>query len=299
MNVIRACATGVVLFAAACGGSNPEPEYRWEEEETTQIDEDHRPPPAPPSRDVYDDEDDEDLRKYEGGPSRSGATTGTYGGPRSHRGAEGAIFTVKRGVFCDESVRSCYTTKGGHPGVTEEQFGDQAGRRLAQRIEDEGNRGARGIGRVGDGVVCDRLSEVCYDHDGASLPDTREEFGHDAAEELALRVDRPRSGPRKRNGIVFSPRQGVLCDEQVAACYVGDAAHTGHTKRQFGADAARALERRIDGGKRDPDGIFRPRGGVVCDRLSQACYDRDGVNVNATLDEFGREAAVRLTKRLE
>ena len=110
MNVIRACATLVVLFAAACGGSNPEPEYRWEEEETTQIDEDHRPPPPTPSRDVYDDEDDEDLRKYEGGPSRSGATTGTYGGPRSHRGAEGAIFTVKRGVFCDESVRSCYTT---------------------------------------------------------------------------------------------------------------------------------------------------------------------------------------------
>jgi hypothetical protein len=299
MNALRAQAVLLVLLAVACGGSDPESEYRWEEEETTPTAEERRPPP-PPARDHYDDEDDEErVREHENRPSRSGAATGTYGGPRSYRGAEGAIYSVKRGVYCDESVRSCYTAKGGHPGVTEQQFGDEASRRLARRMEDEGNRGARGIGRIGDGVLCDRLSEVCYDRDGASLTETREEFGHDAAEELALRIDRPRRGPGKRGGIVFAPRQGVLCDEQVAACYVGDAAHPGHTKKQFGADAARALERRIEGGKRSSDGIFRPRGGVVCDRLGEACYDRDGVNVNATRDEFGREAAVRLTKRLE
>jgi hypothetical protein len=308
MNANRTRAVLLVLLAVACGGSDPESDYRWDEDDTTPTAEERRPPPPPPQgryddeyqeRDRYDDDDDDRMREYENRPSRSGAATGTYGGPRCRRGAEGAIFEVKRGVWCDESVRSCYTAKGGHPGVTEQQFGDEASRRLQRRIEDESNRGARGIGRVGDGVICDRLAEVCYDRDGASLPETREEFGHDAAEELALRVDRPRRGPGKRGGVVFSPRQGVLCDEQVAACYVGDAAHPGHTKKQFGADAARALERRIEGGKRSPDGIFRPRGGIVCDRLGKACYDRDGVNVNATRDEFGREAAVRLTKRLE
>jgi hypothetical protein len=303
MNAIRTRAALLVLVLCACGGSDPEPQYRWEEEETARShDDDYRSqPPPPPPRDRYDDDDDDDerLRDYEDRPSRSGAATGAYGGPRSHRGADGAIFAVKNGVFCDESVRACYTLKGGHPGVTEKQFGDDAGRRLARRIDEEGKRGPRAIVRLGDGVVCDRLSEVCYDREGASLRQTREEFGHDAAEELSDRIDRPGRGPGRRGGVVFSPRKGVLCDEQVAACYVGDAAHPGHTKQQFGADAVRELERRVDGGKKKSDGIYRPRGGIVCDRLAKACYDRDGVNVNATRDEFGREAAVRLTERLE
>jgi hypothetical protein len=300
MNVIRARVVLLVLLVAACGGSDPEPEYRWEEEDTARShDDDYRSPP-PPSRDRYDDEDDDErIREYERRPSSSGAATGSYGGPRSRRGAEGAIFPVKKGVFCDESVRACYTLKGGHPGVTEQQFGDEASRRLARRIDEEGKRGPRAIVRVADGLVCDRLSEVCYDRDGASLRETREEFGHDAAEDLADRIDRPRRGPGRRGGVVYSPRKGVACDEQVAACYVGDAAHPGHTKQQFGADAARDLERRIDGGKSRSDGIYRPRGGIVCDRLGRACYDRDGVNVNATRDEFGKDAAVRLTERLE
>ena len=301
MNMIRARVVLLVLFVAACGGSDPEPEYRWEEEDTARShDDDYRSAPPPPARDRYEDEDDDErLREYERRPSASGAATGSYGGPRSHRGAEGAIFAVKKGVFCDESVRACYTLKGGHPGVTEKQFGDEAGRRLARRIDEEGKRGPRAIVRAGDGFVCDRLSEVCYDREGASLRETRTEFGHDAAEELADRIDRPRGGSGRRGGVVFSPRQGVSCDEQVAACYVGDAAHPGHTKQQFGADAARDLERRIDGGKSRGDGIYRPRGGVVCDRLGRACYDRDGVNVNATRDEFGKDAAVRLTERLD
>jgi hypothetical protein len=303
MNVTRTRAVLLALLVSACGGGDPEPEYAWDESGSSRsYDDDRRPPPP---RDSYDDEDDDErLREYEDRDDedrqrRARAATGTYGGPRSRSGPEGAIFSVKDGVNCDESVRACYNLKGGHPGVTKQQFGDEASRRLARRIEEEGKRGSRAIVRIGDGVVCDRLSAVCYDREGASLRETRGEFGHDAAEDLADRIDRKRRGPGRRDGVVYSPRKSVWCDEEVAACYAGDAAHPGHTKQQFGADAARDLERRIDGGKKREDGIYRPRGGVVCDRLGRACYDREGVNVNATRDEFGRDAAVRLTERME
>jgi hypothetical protein len=194
-------------------------------------------------------------------------------------------------------VRTCYTAKGGHVGQTGEQFGAEAARRLERRLDgDEG--GERGVYRSEGGGVCDRQSEVCFDQGGASLALTRREFGHGAAEDLAERVDRPPGAAVARGHAIYSPRRGVSCDELVAACYAGDAAHPGHTKREFGSEAVRALERRVDGGRERRDGIYRVDGGV-CDRESEVCYDRQGASAPLTRREFGREAAVRLAERLE
>jgi hypothetical protein len=286
----RAARIGLLLgFAAgvAACADDPEPVRPWQEEV---IYEDEGPPPPPRRSDRYDDEDEDR-------PPRSGGS-GHYERRARERRSAGAIYAPRRGVYCDESVRACYTAKGGHVGQTQEQFGSEAGRRLEQRI-DAGDRGERGIYRPAGGVVCDRQSEVCYDRDGASLAQTRREFGHGAADDLAERVDRPRSGPGRRGGVIYSPRQGVSCDELVAACYVADEAHAGHTKREFGSEAVRGLERRVDGGRDRRDGIYRIEGGGVCDRESEVCYDRRGASAPLTRREFGREAAVRLAERLE
>jgi uncharacterized protein (DUF779 family) len=278
-------AIGLCAGGAACGGE-PEPPYRWEEE-TIYEDAGRAPEPRP----SYEDREDRDE-------PRSGGSAGHYGRRPRDRGTRGAIYSPKRGVFCDESVASCYVAKNAHVGATEAQFGEEAGERLARRLK-EGERTPRGIFRPAGGVVCDRESEVCYDREGASLELTRREFGHGASEDLADRLDEPRRGPGRRGGVIYSPRRGVSCDEQVAACYVEDEAHPGHTKQQFGEEAARALERRVDGGRERRDAIYRPVGGAVCDRLAGVCYDRHGASAKLTREEFGREAAARMTERLE
>jgi hypothetical protein len=281
-------ALGLAALLAGCGGDEPESPYRWEEET---VYEDRGPAPEP--RGSYEDQDEHD--EHDRPPPHP--ATGHYGSRRRHP-PRGAIYSPKRGVFCDESVEVCYVAKNAHVGATEAQFGDAAARRLERRL-DEGERGPDAIVRPEGGVVCDRRSEVCYDRDGASLDRTRREFGHGAAQALSERLDEPRRGPGRRGGTIFSPREGVSCDGQVAACYAGDEAHPGYTKRQFGADAARAVERRSDDGREKRDGIYRPAGGAVCDRLSEVCYDRHGASAKLTREEFGREAAGRMTERLE
>ena len=281
-----ALALGLLAGGAGCGGDEPESPYRWEEETVYK---DRGPAPEPRPRDEDRDADDRD-------PPRGG-TAGHYGRAPRDRGTRGAIYSPKRGVFCDESVASCYVAKNAHVGVTEDEFGAEAAERLERRLG-EGERTPRGIFRPEGGVVCDRASEVCYDRDGASVELTRREFGYGGARDLADRLDRPRSGPGRRGGVIYSPKQGVSCDEEVATCYVEDEAHPGHTKRQFGSEAVRALERR-SGGRDRSDGIYRPAGGAVCDRLSEVCYDRHGASAKLTREEFGREAAARMTERLE
>lgn len=272
--MLGAFATLALLALAGCGGGEPEPAYRWEEET------------------VY-----ESRGRGPGEERRS--ESGHYGTRQRDRGARGAIYSPRRGIHCDESVRSCYTGKGGHPGVTQQQFGEDAGRRLARRIDEDGSRGPRGIFRPADGVLCDRLSEVCFDREGASLYETDREFGVDAATQLSRRLDERRRGPGRRDGRIYSPRKGVSCDERVAACYVEDSAHRGHTRQQFGDEALRVLERRTKGGRDQRDAIYRLEGGAICDRLSQVCYDRRGASAKLTRDEFGRDAASALVDRLE
>jgi hypothetical protein len=182
--------------------------------------------------------------------------------------------------------------------MTEDQFGVEAGQRLEQRV-DEGVKASRGIFRPTGGVVCDHASEVCYDREGASLELTREEFGHGAADALVARIDRRRSGPGAKDGRIYTPRRGVWCDRKVDACYVADEAHGGWTKREFGSEAMRAVEHRMEDGRKRRDGIYRAEGGGVCDRLAKVCYDRQGVSARLTREEFGRDAAAGLAERLE
>lgn len=276
-SLLGAGAALALLALAGCGGGEPEPAYRWEEE--TIYESRGRGP-------------DEERRSQDTGHAERRHE-------RGDRGPRGAIYSPRRGVHCDESVRSCYTAKGGHPGVTEQQFGEDAGRRLARRIDEDGSRGPRGIFRPADGVLCDRLSEVCFDREGASLHETDREFGAGAAERLSRRLDERRRGPGRRDGRIYSPRKGVSCDERVAACYVEGSAHPGHTRQQFGDEALRVLERRMKGDRGRRDAIYRLEGGAICDRLAQVCYDRRGASAKLTRDEFGREAASAMVERLE
>jgi hypothetical protein len=281
------------LLALGCGGGEPEDPFHWEEET---IYEDRGPAEA--SRPPYPERDADDRYDRAREEPRRSAPSGQYGrGPRD-RGVSGALYTPKRGVFCDESVSSCYVANNAQVGVTEDEFGEQAAERLARRLK-ESDGSPRGIFRPVGSVVCDRESEVCYDREGPSLKQTRREFGHASADALAQRLERPRSGPGQRGGVIFSPQRGVSCDEEVATCYALDEAHPGHTKRQFGGEALRALERRLDGGRERRDGIYRPVGGAVCDRLSEVCYDRHGASAKLTKEEFGRDAAALMTERLE
>ena len=215
--------------------------------------------------------------------------------PDGERGE--ALYAPRERTICDERATACYTAKGGHVGLTEDQFGVAAGERLERRL-DAGPGSARGIARVEDGV-CDRLSEVCFLRAAPSLELTQREFGRAAATDLEARLDAQRSRPGGTGEAVYAPRRGVSCDELVAACYVEEEVHLGHTRQQFGRDAAVALERRVARGPKARDGVYRPVGGAVCDRLSKVCYDRLGGSASLTRAEFGRAAAVRLAERVE
>lgn|GEM_PF-1395409 len=321
MTRLRIAQTALLLalaaLAAACGGdAPPEPEFRWEEEVVEGPEE---PPPradarggedleAPrATRDALDaDAEAERLerrrrealrRDEERALEQRRADAGRRPGPRPDEGARGeAIYPARDDAFCDERVAACYTARGAHVGLTEEEFGVAAGRRLERRLE-AGPRSPRGVERV-DGAACDRLSEVCYERDGASVARTREVFGRQAARDLAARLGARRGEPSGRGEAIYAPRRGVSCDERVAACYVADEAHLGHTRDEFGRPAALALERRLERGPRARDGVYRPVDGAVCDRLSKVCYDRLGASAAVTRAEFGREAAVRMAERV-
>jgi len=281
---------GLAAHAAACGGSAPESDFVWEEEVIAGPEEppprEPEPAPPPPRR------AEQDRPRYEEpAPARRPSA-------RREDGERGeALYAPRERTICDERVASCYTAKGGHAGLTADQFGVEAGRRLERRL-DAGPESARGIARVEDGV-CDRLSEVCFLRASPNLELTRREFGRAAAADLEARLDAQRSRPGGGGEAVYAPRRGVACDELVAACYVEEEVHLGHTSKQFGRDATVALERRAARGPKARDGVYQPVGGAVCDRLSKVCYDRLGASASLTHTEFGRAAAVRLAERVE
>ena len=288
---IRAASVLGLLAAAACGGGEPESEYRWEEET---VYEDRGPAPAPPPRGRYEEDDDSD------GPDRRGGESGHYGRRAPRRAARSARSTPRSAA--SSATRACASATRRRPATRASPGSSSAPRRrerLSRRIDDEGARGARGIYRPhGRRALRPALRGLLRPR-RRDLRETRTEFGHEAAEALSRRIDEPRQGPGRRDGVIYSPREGVACDEQVAVCYVADAAHPGQTKQQFGDDALRELERRLDGGRDSRDGIYRPTGGAVCDRLSEVCYDRNGASTKRTRDEFGRDAAADLAERLD
>jgi uncharacterized protein (DUF779 family) len=109
--------------------------------------------------------------------------------PRSGVGhRDGTIYSPRRGVSCDRRVDSCYTGEEAHPGWTKREFGVEAVQALEHRIE-VGRKSQGGIYRPEGGGVCDRLSKVCYDRQGASANLTRNEFGREAAARMAERLE--------------------------------------------------------------------------------------------------------------
>ncbi|HEX2485527.1 MAG TPA: hypothetical protein VHQ66_09510 [Myxococcota bacterium] len=286
---------------AGCAGSEPESEFHWEEEviegpegpaPRAVPEREPAPPPSEPEPEPRPTQTrrERDVSRY--------AEPGRRPADALAPDARGeALFSPRERTICDERVATCYTAKGGHVGLTEEQFGVRAGERLERRL-DAGPESARSIARVDEGV-CDRLSEVCFLDATPSLELTRREFGGAAARDLEARLDRKRARPGGLGESIYAPRRGVSCDELVAACYVEEEVHLGHTREQFGRDAAVALERRAARGQDARDGVYRPVGGAVCDRLSKVCYDRLGASASLTRAEFGRAAAVRLAERVQ
>lgn len=279
-----ALAATLAALALACGGGEAASDFRWEEEVVEGPDE----LPRSAREEARGRDERGPVRREDEAPARARR-------PASERGD--AIYSPRERTFCDERVATCYTGRGGHVGLTEAEFGVEAGRRLERRLE-AGPESARGIARI-DGGVCDRLSEVCYERAGPDEDLTRREFGRAAAGDLAARRAVRRSGPGGLGEAIYAPRRGVACDELVGACYVEEEVHLGHTQEQFGREAAVALQRRVDRGPKARDGVYRPVGGAVCDRLAKVCYDRFGASAALTHAEFGRAAAVRAAERVQ
>jgi hypothetical protein len=279
-------AAALAALALACGGGGAESDFRWEEEV---VEGPEQAPPSPRPTEAPRERDERELEPRGSAPSERARRGGAERGE--------AIYSPRERAFCDERVATCYTGQGGHVGLTEEEFGVEAGRRLERRL-DAGPDSPRGIAHQGAGI-CDRLAEICYAREGPDVELTRREFGGAAAADLAARQRARRSGPAGRGEAIYAPRRGVACDELVAACYVEEEVHLGHTREQFGREAAVALQRRVDRGRSARDGVYRPAGGAVCDRLSKVCYDRFGASASLTHAEFGRPAAVRAAERVE
>ncbi|MEM7008847.1 MAG: YcgJ family protein [Thermodesulfobacteriota bacterium] len=45
--------------------------------------------------------------------------------------------------------------------------------------------------------------------------------------------------------------------------------------------------------------VYSPGPGAVCDKVGQACFDKEGASIGITKDEFGQEAADKLMKNIE
>ena len=77
------------------------------------------------------------------------------------------------------------------------------------------------------GVVCNRLTQTCYDRFGPSIGLTEIFCGRPVAERLLAALRERPAGVSA--GARFSPAQGVLCIRDTGPCRVRGEPHTGLT----------------------------------------------------------------------
>jgi hypothetical protein len=86
-------------------------------------------------------------------------------------------------------------------------------------------------------VVCDRVTRICYQAGKIDTSDTERMFGARAGE----RAERVRD--RYESARVFLPARGVACDRERRLCVEGGDPDRKLTRRYFGRQAARDIER--------------------------------------------------------
>ena len=119
----------------------------------------------------------------------------------------------------------------------------------------------------------------------------------------------------------FQPEHGIRCDKSTQVCYENGQPNEESTRRYFGRDAARQVQRdmrrqaedrseydRRDGrdwrderdrrDRRDErdERIFHPERGVRCDKSARVCYERGEPSIKMTRRYFDRRAADRLER---
>lgn len=96
------------------------------------------------------------------------------------------IFKPEPTQSCDTLVATCYDGDGANVGLTREQFGGPAAKRLETRMA---SREARTrILKQGPYITCDNLSGVCYDRLGAGVGLTQLYLGDEQSQRLLQRL---------------------------------------------------------------------------------------------------------------
>ena len=142
------------------------------------------------------------------------------------------------------------------------------------------------------GVICDQQGPICYDREGPSATLTRYYFGESSANRLEAML----RGKPSLNYILLS--NGTMCDLRSRSCW-----SDGWRKRRLDSRLSQSLfESTVTPGVTygaGLQGLQTPREGVVCDPVSQTCYDQNGVTLGVTRDYFGTFAEQNARRNYE
>lgn len=136
------------------------------------------------------------------------------------------------------------------------------------------------------GVLCDRASGFCADGTGISASWTEKYLGAEAAKKLAGKM----GDGKNFDGTVFTMSNGVHCELAARAC----------TKSKLVDEveptATKALFGKLPPAARPSAAITFPAQGVICDKTSGFCVDREGISVAFTKTYLGGAAEAKLMK---
>jgi hypothetical protein len=134
------------------------------------------------------------------------------------------------------------------------------------------------------GVLCDRNSSFCADDTGISASWTERYLGAAAAKKLAGII----GGDGDFDGTIFTMSNGVHCELAARVC----------TKSKFGDEieptATKALFGRMPPTAKPNAAITFPSKGVICDKASGMCVDREGISMALTKEYLGGAAEAKL-----
>jgi hypothetical protein len=146
------------------------------------------------------------------------------------------------------------------------------------------------------GVVCDRAQLICYGEGGFNTRATKRFFGEEAARRGEEQWDRYGQNYGQdygqgygqgygNNGVVFSPRRGVICDRRIQICSTSSGIDVSRTGKVFGDTAKRNARNWLSAEH------FSPLRKVVCDNSSRVCFERRRPDLKLTEFFYGRGAA--------